>query len=188
MPSFVPPERARFYVQPNGLPVVVLTLDPKEMAAIDAPPLAADSPPPGSALTGWSVIAQETMTVVDGPGEQGFLIPVTGPETLEEVDRWAEASARVTGSFVVFSPPGRGGRPAASAAPGARGGFVRLVDEPAEPRPRERRSAERRPSDRQPADRRLSERPASAGERRSARPAPSRGSSSRGTRRSAGGG
>lgn len=125
MPSFLPSERARFYVQANGLPVAVLTIDPNQLEVIDAPVLTADTPPTSAALDGWSVLPKLVMTVVEGPGDVGFLVG-GDPSAIDAMAPWVEAAKQVAGAFVVFSPPSPNGEPVTNAALGARGGFVRL--------------------------------------------------------------
>lgn len=126
MPSFLPTERSRFYVQPNGLPVAVLTIDTEQLEGIDAPVLKADAPPPSAALEGWSLLPKLVMTVVDGPGDVGFLVG-GDPTAIDAMAPWVEAAKQVAGAFVVFSPPSANGEPVNNAALGARGGFVRLA-------------------------------------------------------------
>lgn len=123
MPSFLPPERAQFFVQANGLPVALLTVDSDELAQIDAPTLSADTAPSTSPVPGWSVLPQPTMTIVDGPRGAGFLIPAADPTATQ----WVDAAVSVAGAFVMFSPPAGNGAPADDVPPGSRGGFVRLA-------------------------------------------------------------
>ncbi|HET7822467.1 MAG TPA: hypothetical protein VFL10_13175, partial [Ornithinibacter sp.] len=60
MPSYLDPEQVHFELV-GGVPTVTLT---------------------GAEVTGqdgWSILGRPTLVVVDGPGDEGFLVDVVGP-------------------------------------------------------------------------------------------------------------
>jgi hypothetical protein len=58
MPSFLPPDAARFEIR-DGAPLITLAVGvPEDVAAGE-----------------WSLMNRLTLLVVDGPGDAGFLLP-----------------------------------------------------------------------------------------------------------------
>jgi len=70
MPNLLSRDRARFLSAPQ--PVLLVAL-PDDVPPL--PELALDEAGVPAHLDGWSVLAGATLCVVDGPGEQGFLLP-----------------------------------------------------------------------------------------------------------------
>jgi hypothetical protein len=85
MPTFLPPEAARFELR-DGAPVIVLDVDV----------------PDGVATGPWSLLNRLTMFVVDGPGDEGFLLPRLGQGGDLAPAGWDDAVERTAGSRVVF--------------------------------------------------------------------------------------
>lgn len=85
MPSFLPPDDVRFELT-NGKPVL--------RVAVPAPDPAA----PGR----WSLFVRTAMCVLDGPGEDGYLIARFGTGGDVAPIGWDDAVRRAGGCLVVF--------------------------------------------------------------------------------------
>ncbi|MGW4944411.1 hypothetical protein ACWEOZ_22795 [Actinoplanes sp. NPDC004185] len=85
MPTMLPPDAARFEIR-DGVPVLALAADV-----------------PAHAATGdWSLMNRVTLVVVDGPGDEGFLLPRMTPGGDSAPAGWDEAVERAGGSQVIF--------------------------------------------------------------------------------------
>jgi hypothetical protein len=85
MPTFLPPEAARFELR-DGTPVITLEVDvPIELADGE-----------------WSLHNRLTLVVVDGPGDTGFVLPRLGAGGDVAPAGWDDAVERAAGIRVVF--------------------------------------------------------------------------------------
>jgi hypothetical protein len=86
MPTFLRPEAVRFELR-DGAPVITLDVDvPTELTAGE-----------------WSLLNRLTMVVVDGPGDDGFLLPRISPAGGDAAPAgWDDAVERAAGCHVVF--------------------------------------------------------------------------------------
>ena len=84
MAMFLEPEAARFELRDEA-PTIVLDVDV-----------------PASAASGeWSALNRFTLLLVDGPGDEGSMLPRFGPNGDITPEGWDEAVERVAGSHVV---------------------------------------------------------------------------------------
>jgi hypothetical protein len=89
MPNMLSPDAARFEIR-DGVPVLALAVDvPADAAAGE-----------------WSLMNRVTLVVVDGPGDEGFLLPrmTAGGDTAPE--GWDAAVDRAGGSQVILGTGG----------------------------------------------------------------------------------
>jgi hypothetical protein len=85
MPTFLPPEAARFDLR-DGVPVITLAVDvPVDLSA-----------------AAWSVLNRVTLFLVDGPGDAGFMLPRIGPAGDIAPLGWDDAVNLAAGSHIVF--------------------------------------------------------------------------------------
>lgn len=103
----------------------MLVLVSKDYADV-LPPLRltdGDAPEP---CPGWQLLSQIFVSVVDGPGDAGFLVEGVGdPAGAEQRFTWLEDVERAGGAVVAVVPDRPEGHDAeALTAAGARGGFV----------------------------------------------------------------
>ncbi|GIH18046.1 hypothetical protein [Rugosimonospora africana] len=85
MPSFLPPDDVRFELS-DGKPVLRV---------------AAPAPDPATADR-WSLFVRATMCVLDGPGEDGYLLARLGAGGDAAPTGWDDAVHRAGGCLVVF--------------------------------------------------------------------------------------
>ena len=102
MPDFLPAGSAAFFVHAGGLPVAVLAVDGDAIDRMDLPTVHTTTLAAAPPLDGWAIFPEATMTVVDGPGDNGYLVanPAGPPGSL----RWAEAVETTRGAVVLFLP------------------------------------------------------------------------------------
>jgi hypothetical protein len=140
MPNLLTPDLARFLSTPQPVLLVALSADMPSL-----PPLARDASGSPAHLAGWSVLAGATLCVVDGPGEQGFLLPtIGGPfgdsasdsdggdggmEQMKASLAWAAGVEDCGGAYVLQVAEDELDAPLAQliSKPVARGGFVESV-------------------------------------------------------------
>ena len=96
MAELIPPEKTLFGVLADGCPVAVLAVGPDGAAAV---PVTVGSEP--GDLPEWRLMARPEMTVVDGPGDAGFLVPVD-PRDLPASAAWAQRVVERDGALVMF--------------------------------------------------------------------------------------
>jgi hypothetical protein len=125
MPNLLTPENARFLSAPQ--PVLLVAL-PAETPPL--PALAHDESGAPAHIPGWSVLAGVTLCVVDGPGEQGFLLPtISDANQMEATMAWAASVTDCGGAYVLQVPAEHLDAPLAHLMkdPATRGGFVESV-------------------------------------------------------------
>src|SRR3954452_15240817 len=118
VPSFVAPDQARFEVLPSGLPLLMVDLEADALRAVPLPTTDRNAAEDAAPLTEWQLLPRPTMTVVDGPGDLGFLVGIL-PTELDASATWVDAAIRHGGAIVYFTAMGSG--------EGGRGGFIPLV-------------------------------------------------------------
>jgi hypothetical protein len=121
--EFVAPDHAWFEVLPSGLALLVIDLPDEEFGQLPVPLAAGQTAQSAAILADWHVLARVTMTVVDGPGDLGFLVGAS-TDRLDASAAWIEAAESNGGAIVLFRP--RRGSQARDR--GVRGGFIGLVD------------------------------------------------------------
>ena len=102
MPGFLPPGRTTFFVLDSGLPVAVLAVGPDGLDELEPPAVDASGLDEAPVLEGWGLMARTTMTVVDGPGELGFLVAGEWDELQSSV-AWSHAVGTRGGAVVLFT-------------------------------------------------------------------------------------
>ena len=121
-PAFVPRERVRFVHGERPLLVIAAGADTEVLPALR---LEGGLP---ARCEGWTLVAQLTVCVVDGPGDAGFLIQAAADLTeAEEQNAWL-LLVEAAGGAVVAATQELGTRTLdeAAARSDARGGFVPL--------------------------------------------------------------
>jgi hypothetical protein len=102
VPDFVPPDRVWFDVLPSGLASLVVYLDTDAVRRLPLPTRDAAAAEAAVTLEDWRLMARTTMTVVDGPGDLGFV--VGGRPDLAAWVAWVDASVSHGGAIVFFTP------------------------------------------------------------------------------------
>jgi hypothetical protein len=124
VPAFVPPDRAWFDVLPSGLAHLVVNLEVDALRDLPLPTSDQSASESATALADWQLIPRTTMTVIDGPGDLGFLVSVP-PSAADASATWVDATVQHGGAIVHFMGiPELGGEGDAR----VRGGFIRIVD------------------------------------------------------------
>jgi hypothetical protein len=111
----------------EGQPCLVLAVGARDLNAANLPKLAdADlgAPP---VLSGWGVFPRLTMSVVDGPGDTGFLV-ASDLDDIESADKWVTDVESRGGALVVFLGDDEVSSDDVSDLQNAAGGFARLID------------------------------------------------------------
>jgi len=128
-PRFVEGERALFL---RGIvPALVVAVDTD--AAV-FPPTDQEERWPPPPLSDWGLLPSRTMTVVDGPGNVGFLVlGVSEPEAIDGLAGWLEDVEATRGALVLASntfqvPSPTLGSGALYGQPQVRGGFIAVLD------------------------------------------------------------
>ena len=97
MPELIPADRSRVLSVPTPILVLSAALDGVLLPLLES----YDSGAPVR-VAGWSVVARTTMCVLDGPGDQGFLVPTLAEiGQMDERAAWAQAVADSGGLLVL---------------------------------------------------------------------------------------
>ncbi|MGW3351626.1 hypothetical protein ACWDA3_50730 [Nonomuraea rubra] len=125
MPSLISRENA-FHLNGSRPTLVLVSAEPVEQLPVFE--LGSGEP---SVCPGWQLVAGLAVSVVDGPGEAGFLVDgLVSPDRVEERFTWLRAVDRAGGAVVAVV----GSREQAqdwvtvAGAGGVRGGFVPLAE------------------------------------------------------------
>jgi hypothetical protein len=124
VPEFVPPDRAWFDVLPSGLAHLVVNLQVEALRDLPLPTTDQIASEVATALAGWQLMTRATMTVIDGPGDLGFLVSVP-PTELDTSATWVDATVEHGGAIVHFMRIAEAGGEGDARV---RGGFIRIVD------------------------------------------------------------
>ena len=103
MPELIPAERNRFLSAP--VPTVVIAAEP---GGTLLPPLAFYDTGAVMRAAGWTAVARTTMCVLDGPGDDGLLLPtISDTGQMDRAAVWAEAVADAGGVLALQVAAGR---------------------------------------------------------------------------------
>ncbi|NUR03817.1 MAG: hypothetical protein HOY79_47095 [Streptomyces sp.] len=103
MPELIPTERTRFLSAPVA--AVVIAAEP---GGTVLPPLAFYDTGTAKRVLGWTVVARTTMCVLDGPGQDGMLVPtISDTGQMDRAAAWAEAVADAGGVLALQVARGR---------------------------------------------------------------------------------
>ncbi|MGI8810439.1 MAG: hypothetical protein ACR2KK_21820 [Acidimicrobiales bacterium] len=132
MPAFLPPDRAFFGHRSDGVPIALLPVGAGALNLPSTPAARVADVSAAGPLPGWSLLPQLLLTVVDGPGDLGFLVATEPTESgVAAKTLWCESVDSLGGAIVLLlaEPPS----PEALAAPDAiegAGGFVKAMAPP----------------------------------------------------------